>query len=177
MHGQGMAELSCSEAERILERGADGRCKLAKDEIVARGQNGRVKVPIGCVVGFEIVRLERRPHIEERALDPREISRRRALRGEPFILFSHAASPTYHDRILSICADDGFRPEVRHEARHWLAIVALVAQGLGVALVPKSLERSLLLALVVAGLLGLLCGVVLAHYVARRIGTWRTASG
>ena len=33
-----------------------------------------------------------------------------------------------------------------------------------------TLERSLLLALVVAGLLGLLCGVILAHYVARRIG-------
>jgi signal transduction histidine kinase len=33
-----------------------------------------------------------------------------------------------------------------------------------------TLERSLLLALIVAGLLGLLCGVILAHYVARRIG-------
>lgn len=33
-----------------------------------------------------------------------------------------------------------------------------------------TLERSLLLALVVAGLLGLLCGVILAHYVAGRIG-------
>jgi signal transduction histidine kinase len=33
-----------------------------------------------------------------------------------------------------------------------------------------TLESSLLLALVVAGLLGLLCGVILAHYVSRRIG-------
>jgi len=33
-----------------------------------------------------------------------------------------------------------------------------------------TLERSLLLSLVVAGLLGLFCGMVLAHYVSRRIG-------
>ena len=34
----------------------------------------------------------------------------------------------------------------------------------------ETLERSLLISLVFAGLLGLLCGVILAHYVGRRIG-------
>jgi signal transduction histidine kinase len=49
----------------------------------------------------------------------------------------------------------------------WLVSGRLVGEGLAFR---ATLERSLLLALVVAGLLGLLCGVVLAHYVARRIG-------
>ena len=48
----------------------------------------------------------------------------------------------------------------------WLVSGRLVGEGLAFR---ATLERSLLLALVVAGLLGLLCGVVLAHYVSRRI--------
>jgi DNA-binding transcriptional LysR family regulator len=66
------------------------------------------------------------------------------LRAEPFVLFSRSASPDYHERILSICADAGFRPEVRHEVRHWLAVVSLVSQGMGVALVPDAMRRSAL---------------------------------
>jgi signal transduction histidine kinase len=49
----------------------------------------------------------------------------------------------------------------------WLISGRLVGEGLAFR---ATLERSLLLALIVAGLLGLLCGVILAHYVARRIG-------
>ncbi len=49
----------------------------------------------------------------------------------------------------------------------WLVSGRLVGEGLAFR---ATLERSLLLSLVVAGLLGLFCGVVLAHYVSRRIG-------
>ena len=66
------------------------------------------------------------------------------LREQPFVLFARASSPDYHERILSICAQAGFLPEVRHEVRHWLAVVSLVAQGLGVALVPQAMQRSAL---------------------------------
>ncbi len=66
------------------------------------------------------------------------------LREQPFVLFARASSPDYHERILSICAQAGFLPEVRHEVRHWLAGVSLVAQGLGVALVPQAMQRSAL---------------------------------
>jgi len=65
------------------------------------------------------------------------------LADEPLVLFAHSVSPDYYDRILSICAEAGFRPDVRHEVRHWLAVVSLVSQGLGVALVPQALERSM----------------------------------
>lgn len=64
-----------------------------------------------------------------------------SLRGESFVLFSRVASPDYHERILSICADAGFRPEVRQEVRHWLAVVSLVSQGMGVALVPDAMRH------------------------------------
>lgn len=67
-----------------------------------------------------------------------------SLSGEPFVLFSRSASPDYHERILAICAQAGFRPEVRHEVRHWLSVVSLVSQGLGVALVPSALRHAAL---------------------------------
>lgn len=60
-----------------------------------------------------------------------------ALQGEPFVLFARSVSPDYHERILALCAAAGFHPEVRHEVRHWLSVVSLVSQGLGVALVPR----------------------------------------
>lgn len=64
------------------------------------------------------------------------------LRDETFVLFARKVSPDYYERILSICTDAGFQPEVRHEVRHWLSVVSLVSQGMGVALVPAALQHS-----------------------------------
>jgi DNA-binding transcriptional LysR family regulator len=61
------------------------------------------------------------------------------LQGEPFAVVSRAVSPDYHERIL---ADAGFSPEIRYELRHWLSVVSLVSQGLGVALAPAALQQS-----------------------------------
>lgn len=64
------------------------------------------------------------------------------LAGEPFAMVSRAASPDYHDRILQTCLDAGFYPEIRYELQHWLSVVSLVSQGMGVALVPQALRQS-----------------------------------
>ena len=64
------------------------------------------------------------------------------LQGEPFFLFARSMSPDYHERILGICAAAGFQPEVRHEVRHWMSVATLVAQGMGVALVPEAMRRA-----------------------------------
>jgi DNA-binding transcriptional LysR family regulator len=66
----------------------------------------------------------------------------RRLAGEPFAVVSRAVSPDYHARIVSICTEAGFAPEIRYELRHWLSVVSLVSQGLGVALVPQALQQS-----------------------------------
>ncbi|HEV8408455.1 MAG TPA: hypothetical protein VGQ34_11025, partial [Sphingomicrobium sp.] len=70
------------------------------------------------------------------------------LRGQP--------SPHLAEIVLS-----------RLASGEWLVSGRLVGEGLAFR---ATLERSLILALAVAGLLGLLCGVILAHYVSRRIG-------
>lgn len=66
----------------------------------------------------------------------------RRLEEEAFVMFSRTASPDYYERVLTICTDAGFQPNIRHEVRHWLSVVSLVAEGMGVALVPAALRHS-----------------------------------
>ena len=65
-----------------------------------------------------------------------------ALSDQPFILFSRKGSPDYHARIVEICRQHGFYPRLQHEGRHWLSVVSLVAQGLGVSIVPAAFRRA-----------------------------------
>ncbi|WP_101505594.1 LysR family transcriptional regulator [Erwinia sp. B116] len=64
------------------------------------------------------------------------------LRGEHFVVFSRALSPFYYDRIQSLLLAASIDADARCEARHWLSVIALVAKGFGVALVPASLEHA-----------------------------------
>lgn len=72
----------------------------------------------------------------------RKVVKLHTLSEEPFVLFSRSASPDYYERILALCADAGLQPRVKHEVRHWLSVVSLVAKGMGVALVPRALAES-----------------------------------
>jgi signal transduction histidine kinase len=55
----------------------------------------------------------------------------------------------------------------------WLVSGRIAGEGFAIR---DTLERSLLIALVVAGLLGLICGLILAHYVGQRIGDIATVA-
>ena len=61
----------------------------------------------------------------------------------------------------------------RLPGREWLISGRVAGEAFAIR---ETLESSLLIALVVAGLLGLLCGVILAHYVGRRIGEIATVA-
>ncbi|HTD06428.1 LysR substrate-binding domain-containing protein [Undibacterium sp.] len=67
----------------------------------------------------------------------------RDLADETFVLFPRAVSPHYHDRIVALCTNAGFSPRIRHEVRHWLTIVGLVGQNMGIALVPLSMQKAM----------------------------------
>ena len=64
------------------------------------------------------------------------------LQHESFLLFSRKVSPDYFESVIAICLAAGFLPKVRSELRQWLTVIAMVASGAGVALVPASLEKS-----------------------------------
>jgi DNA-binding transcriptional LysR family regulator len=66
------------------------------------------------------------------------------LAGQDLVVVSRTVSPDYHERIVMLCEQAGWMPQVVHELRHWLSVVSLVSQGLGVALVPQALQQSAL---------------------------------
>ncbi len=65
----------------------------------------------------------------------------RSLKNEPFILFPRLLAPGLYDLIISICQQAGFSPNVTQEAIQMHTIVSLVAGGLGIAIVPESLQN------------------------------------
>lgn len=64
-----------------------------------------------------------------------------ALAGEPFITLPRTTAPALHEAVVNCCAAHGFSPDIRLETHLQQTIVSLVAEGLGVALVPASLAR------------------------------------
>jgi DNA-binding transcriptional LysR family regulator len=64
-----------------------------------------------------------------------------ALSIEPFVLFSRAVGAGLHDEIVAACRAAGFSPRVVQEASQVTSIVNLVASGLGVSILPASMEH------------------------------------
>lgn len=66
----------------------------------------------------------------------------RSLANESFIVFSRDSAPASHDHIIGVFSRVGMHPRIVHAARMWMTIVAMVARGFGVALVPQSLVET-----------------------------------
>lgn len=64
------------------------------------------------------------------------------LAGERALLFSREYAAAAHDRIAGLLAEAGVAAHAPWQIRTWFTIVALVAQGMGVALVPSALART-----------------------------------
>jgi DNA-binding transcriptional LysR family regulator len=64
-----------------------------------------------------------------------------ALRDEPFVGYPSKPPSTLHSLMLSACRQAGFVPRICQEAGETATLVALVAAGLGVALVPASVQH------------------------------------
>ncbi len=86
-----------------------------------------------------------------------------SLAQESFILYPRVDNPAIHDAIIACCHMAGFSPRITQETGDMQAITALVASGLGVALVIASPG------------LPALPGVTLRPLAGRDIPTWRIA--
>ncbi|MGI8778613.1 MAG: LysR family transcriptional regulator [Solirubrobacteraceae bacterium] len=71
----------------------------------------------------------------------RKVVRLRELASEAWIFVPREVSPPYHDQILAACRHAGFSPRVQHHSISIQTQIAMVACGLGVALVPASTQR------------------------------------
>lgn len=65
-----------------------------------------------------------------------------ALHGQPFIFFSRAQGPELYDQIMAAFARAGSTPLITQEVLSKRTTLALVAAGLGLALVPESSARA-----------------------------------
>ena len=64
-----------------------------------------------------------------------------ALAGEPFILYRRPAGPGLHDAIVAACRNAGFYPAIAQEAPRLPSTLSLVAAGLGITIVPASMQQ------------------------------------
>jgi DNA-binding transcriptional LysR family regulator len=79
------------------------------------------------------------PRRKTRAAPP-EIALK-ALAGEDFILVRRPGAPGMYADILAACRAAGFAPRIAREVPRMLSAINLVAAGLGVTLVPASMQR------------------------------------
>jgi DNA-binding transcriptional LysR family regulator len=62
------------------------------------------------------------------------------LAAEAMVSFPRAIAPRLHDAIVSACAEAGFSPRIVQEAIQMQTIISLVSAGMGVAIVPGSVQ-------------------------------------
>ncbi|MFN8609443.1 MAG: LysR substrate-binding domain-containing protein [Vulcanimicrobiota bacterium] len=62
------------------------------------------------------------------------------FRNDPFIIFPRHEGPGLYDRLINLCLQAGFTPRIVQEVGQMHAIVGLVGAGLGVSLVPETLQ-------------------------------------
>jgi DNA-binding transcriptional LysR family regulator len=69
--------------------------------------------------------------------DPRRLA---DLRDQPFVLFPRDSALDFHAELTGACARAGFTPTIAFECTAMPTVVGLVAAGLGVSLVPRSIS-------------------------------------
>lgn len=63
------------------------------------------------------------------------------IREMPFIFFNRLYAPSYYEKLVEICERLGFKPNIQHEVNNVHSILQLVEAGLGVSIIPASLQK------------------------------------
>ncbi len=64
-----------------------------------------------------------------------------SLARDPFILFPHSEESQTVARVLGLCAAAGFAPHAVQEVPGWQTAISLVGSGMGVTILPESVEN------------------------------------
>jgi DNA-binding transcriptional LysR family regulator len=75
------------------------------------------------------------------ALLDHEVVAPEQLAGEPFIIVPRHIAPALHDMIVSYCLQHGVTPNIAMEINLQQTIVNLVGEGMGIAIVPRSMRN------------------------------------
>ncbi len=72
----------------------------------------------------------------EKSLSLRQLAR------DSFIMIPRQVGPGFFDHLIVLCQKEGFSPNIVLEASQYHTVTGLVAAGLGIAVVPASIQRS-----------------------------------
>jgi DNA-binding transcriptional LysR family regulator len=64
-----------------------------------------------------------------------------ALAQDPWVLFPRAIAPQLHEHVMRLCQQAGFTPNVTQESREVYTTVGLVGAGVGVTIIPETVQR------------------------------------
>jgi len=65
----------------------------------------------------------------------------RTLAQEGFVMFSQQQRTTFHDLVIALCHEAGFSPKVVQEAVRIPTVLGLISAGMGLTLVPASIQK------------------------------------
>lgn len=133
--GRPRVELYCSEMRSVNQLQA-----LQQHELDVGFLRSQVREP-----GLETIQLWREPFVVVMPVEhPLAGEARVSLADfakETFLFISRAASPVCHEITSEACRDAGFSPRLGQEVGELQTVLALVAAGLGVSLVPQSVRH------------------------------------
>lgn len=94
-------------------------------------------------INFEVIRKEPfvialpKEHPLATETSPIELIR---LANEPFIITGRKANQNHYDMVINSCYQEGFSPIIKQETEEMFTVLSLVAAGIGIALVPSSMQ-------------------------------------
>ncbi|WP_061859700.1 LysR substrate-binding domain-containing protein [Priestia megaterium] len=62
------------------------------------------------------------------------------LANDPFILTGRNSNQSHYDGIINSCYDAGFSPNIIQETKEMSTVISLVSAGIGIAIVPASIQ-------------------------------------
>ena len=63
------------------------------------------------------------------------------LAGERFVVSAREISPSVFDKVIELCADAGFVPNISNVSTVWSSVILLVQSGEGVSLMPNNRQQ------------------------------------
>ena len=124
--------------------------ELTSFEQVAALKDGRIDVGFGRIP-FKDPAIKRQTIALENMIAALPAQHRRAgsdaalslddLAADPLIVYPRAPRPNYSDQVLKLYRERNLRPPLIHEVRELQTALALVATGLGICLVPATVEE------------------------------------
>jgi DNA-binding transcriptional LysR family regulator len=103
---------------------------------------GFLRLPIGGHTQLEVARVHREPFVlvvpASHPLAKRKRVRLSETSGQDFVMYDRKHAPGFHDQVFGMLRNAGIVPNVRQSAGEMPTLIALVAAGMGISILPTS---------------------------------------